>query len=200
MARLRCAKSQKPRHQESGGLTLEHVMRFSAALSICLLLIASNAVLAADDAAFKRNVRDKVLEINDAVIKSDVAKILDLTYPKVVEAMGGREKAIAEMTDSLKRLKAQGFEFIDSKVDEPSDSVKAGDDLFVVVTFEMKIKVPSGGKLRQKSFVIGISPDAGKTWKFVNGDMDIKVVKTMVPNLPDSLKLPARQKAVVEKE
>jgi hypothetical protein len=48
--------------------------------------------------------------------------------------------------------------------------------------------------------VIGVSTNNGKSWTFVNGDLDIKKVKQLLPNLPESLKLPERQKPVIEKE
>jgi hypothetical protein len=57
-----------------------------------------------------------------------------------------------------------------------------------------------GGKILQKSFVIGVSGDEGKSWVFVNGDVDIKQVKKVLPNLPDELKRPEKQKPVFKKD
>jgi len=48
--------------------------------------------------------------------------------------------------------------------------------------------------------VIGVSSDQGKSWTFVNGDLDIKKVKQVLPNLPAQLRLPERQKPVFEKD
>jgi hypothetical protein len=103
------------------------------------------------------------------------------------------------MEAGTKEMKSQGFGFKSVKVDDPSDIIPAGTELYVVVTFQMEMKAP-GGKLTSKSFVIGVSPDAGKTWTFINGDMDIKSVKQVLPDLPDKLKLPDKQKPVFEKD
>ena len=75
----------------------------------------------------------------------------------------------------------------------------AGDDLYIVVPFLLEMKAP-GGKLLQKSFVIGVSSDQGKTWTFVNGDQEMKKIKQVLPDLPDKLKLPERQKPTFEKD
>jgi hypothetical protein len=58
----------------------------------------------------------------------------------------------------------------------------------------------SKGKISQKTFLIGISSDKGKTWTFINGDLDIKRVKSVFPNLPEKLKLPDKEKPVLEND
>lgn len=46
------------------------------------------------------------------------------------------------------------------------------------------------------SYLLGISPDKGKTWTFVDGSglQNEKARKAVLPALPDSLKLPAKGK------
>jgi hypothetical protein len=163
------------------------------------LVLSCSAAQAADDASPKQVAKGKVEEMNNALIKEDFGKVVDLTHPKVVELLGGREKMIAVMESGTKDMKAKGFAFRSAKVDDPTNLVTAGSDQFVVVPFLLEMKAP-GGKLLQKSFVIGVSSDKGKSWSFVNGDMDIKKVKEFLPNLPEDLKLPEKQKPVFEKD
>jgi hypothetical protein len=160
---------------------------------IVVLVMGCCVVRADDAAATAKIVKTKVEEMNDAMIKEDFGKIADLTYPKVVELMGGRDKMISMMESGTKDMKSKGFTFKSCKVEDPSDPVKSGSDLFVVVPFQLEIKAP-GGKLLAKSFVIGVSSDQGKNWGFVNGDLDGKKVKQVLPNLPEELKLPEREK------
>jgi hypothetical protein len=167
-------------------------------ISLCVLVSLCFQARAAEDANVKKLIKAKVKEINDAVIKEDYVKVADLTYPGVVEMAGGRDKLIAVMKSGLKEMKSQGVTFQSGTVDEPSDIVTAGAEQYVVVPFMLTLKVPQG-KLRQKSFVIGVSKDKGKTWTFVNGDLDLKQVKQILPKLPEKLKLPERQKPVLDK-
>src|SRR5262249_25423816 len=153
---------------------------------------------AADNPSVKQVVKGKVEEINNALIKEDFAKVADLTHPKVVKLMGGREKMISAMESGIKDMKSKGYAFRSVKVDAASDPVTAGSDMFVVVPFLLEMKAPKG-RLLQKSFVIGVSSDQGKSWAFVNGDLDVQKVKQVLPNLPEQLKLPERQKPVLEK-
>ena len=154
---------------------------------------------AADPPLPKQVTKEKVEELNAAVIKEDNSKIVDLTHPKIVEMIGGREKMIAVLEAGNKDIKAKGFSFRLSKVDEPSEPVAVGTDQYVVVPFLLEMKAP-GGRLLQKSFVIGVSSDAGKSWTFANGDLDIAKLKLVLPKLPDELKVPKREKPVFEKD
>jgi len=165
-----------------------------------VLVVCCSVVQGEDDVqAMKKTVKGKVEEINNALIKEDYNKVADLTHPSVVKKAGGKEKMIAGMETSLKDMKSKGFSFEAVKVEEPSDPVSSDSEIFVVVPFVLQMKAP-GGKLKSKSFVIGVSSDQGKSWVFVNGDLDIEKVKLILPTLPEKLKLPARQQAVFEKE
>jgi hypothetical protein len=152
---------------------------------------------AADDAKLQQLIRSKADEINQALIKGDYAKIADLTHPAVVKENGGRAKMIATMESAIKDLKAKGVQFRSAKIDAPGNIVTAGSDMYVVVPFSLVLTAP-GKKISQKSFLIGVSSDKGKTWTYLNGDLGEGVVKRLLPNLPPQLKLPMKQAPVVE--
>jgi hypothetical protein len=95
-------------------------------------------------------------------------------------------------------MNAAGFQYLSAKVAEPSEPVQGGEKLFVVVPFELEMRIPNG-KLRQRTFVIGISGDQGKTWTFLNDNGDPKQRHMLVPNLPKALKLPEKSPPVIEK-
>lgn len=166
-------------------------------ISFVGIFVAICAVQAADDASIKKVAKSKTEEINKALINENFGKVADLTYPKLVQLMGGRTKMISAMESGNRDMKSKGFAFVSAKVDSPSDPVMAGSELFIVVPYLLEMKVP-GGKLRQKAFVIGVSSDKGKSWTFVNGDLGAEKVKLVVPSLPDRLKLPEKQEPVVE--
>jgi hypothetical protein len=167
----------------------------SCLLLTCVCLPAR----AADQAQAKKVAKAKTQEINDALIKEDFGKIADLTHRTVVKMMGGRDKMIAVMKAGVKDMKSRGVSFRTVKVGEPSDLVAAGTDLYVVVPFRLELTIP-GKRALQNSFVIGVSGDGGKTWSFVNGDLDDKRLKLVLPNLPPALKLPKRERPTIQKD
>ncbi len=175
-------------------MSMKSFLALLFALAVCCCVTQ-----AADDAPLKKIVKGKVEEMNNAIIKEDFAKVVDLTHPKVVKQAGGREKMISALESGIKGLRSKGYEIRSVKVDDPSDPVAVGSDLFIVVPFLLEMKVP-GGKGRQKSFVIGVSTDQGRSWVFIAGDQDIKQIKMWLPSFPDQLKLPESEKPVIEKD
>jgi hypothetical protein len=164
-----------------------------------VLVLACRASQAGEEDTLKQVVKGKVEEINNSLINEEFGKVVDLTHPKIVEQMGGRQKMIAVLEVGSKEMKSKGFQPCSIKVDTPSDPVKAGLDQYVVVPFLTEIKVP-GGRLLQKASVVGVSGDRGKTWVFVNGDLGRKKIKEVLPNLPEQLKIPEKQRPVFEKD
>jgi len=154
---------------------------------------------AADNPSPKQVVKEKVEEINNALIKEDFAKVIELTHPKAIELVGGKEKAISALESVIKEMKTRGLAFRATKIDDPSDPLAVGTELFVVAPFVLESKAPFG-KVVQKSFYIGVSSDRGKTWVFVNGDYSVDTIKKVLPNLPEKLKLPEHEKPVIVKE
>lgn len=130
-------------------------------------------------------------EIGEAIKAEDYAKIIDLTYPKVIEIMGGREKMIDALKDGMRELKEKGFRFRSLEVSEPGEVLSEGKNTFVVVPTTTEMTAP-GGKIVVKSYLLGISPDGGKAWTFVDGNgigTPEKRAK-ILPKLPEQLKLP----------
>ncbi len=142
----------------------------------------------------------KAEEAAQATIKGEYGKLADLTHPKVVEEMGGRERMIGVMKTGLKEMEAKGFEFRSAKVGETAQVVADGDTMYAVVPLDLEMKAP-GGYLAVKSFLLGVSPDKGKSWTFINGDKaHDATVKKFLPNLPAELKLPKKEQPVFHKD
>lgn len=172
--------------------------RWSGVAAIVLAVVAGSELRAAEKSP-QEIARARAEEINNALITEDYDRIVELTHPKLVELMGGRKKMITTMESGTKDMKAKGVEIRKVTVDKPGEIVKKRDESFVVVPFLIELKAP-GGKLFQKSYVIGVSNDRGKSWKFINGSIERKKIETVVPSLPEELKLPEFQKPVFEKD
>jgi uncharacterized protein (TIGR03067 family) len=150
------------------------------------------------NASLKDSVKAKAEEVNNALMRHDFGKVVDMSHPKVIEMGGGRDKTISMMEARSQDMKSRGVVIRSATVGEPSDPVKSGAELFIVVPFRLEMTFP-GGKAFQDSFVIGDSVDQGKTWVFVDGTGDTKTIKQILPNLPEQLYLPAQQRPILEK-
>jgi hypothetical protein len=134
-----------------------------------------------------------------ATIAGDANRLVDLTYPKVVEMMGGRNKMIAFLEKDFKEAKQKGYGLLPTELNPPTEVLRIGRQRFVILTYQMKMKVP-GGILKQDSTLIGIVDKPGDAWTFVSGNvLDEAKIKFMFPAAADKLKLPARSEPVFEK-
>lgn len=163
-------------------------------LGLCL------SVFAAQDKP-EKTAKSQAEEAAKATVEGKWDKLADLTHPKVVELMGGRDKMVERMTASMKDMKAKGIAFNSAKIEDAATPVAAGKELYTYVPMTLEMKVP-GGTITSKSFLLGVSTDEGKTWKFVDGSGiggNEKLLKEVLPNLPKELKLPKKEKPVFQK-
>jgi hypothetical protein len=165
-----------------------------------VLALATATAKAADDAKLKQLVKEKGQETSNALVKGDYAKVVDLTFPRVVQLGGGREKMIALLKKGVQDMKSRGITFRSAKVETPNQIAKAGRSLIAIVPFTLEMRIPQG-KATQKSFLLGISDDDGKSWTFIDGSkLTQENVKMFVPDFPKTVKLPEKQKPVIEKD
>jgi hypothetical protein len=162
------------------------------------LIVAFGLVARGDDA--KKDDRAKkcekqAKETGKALLDGDYEKLLDKTYPKLVELAGGREKMLSTLRESMKQIEDEGFAFKKVDVDEPTKFGKAGADRIAVVpmTVVMTVTKPQKGTITTRGYLLGISGDDGETWTFIDGaKLDSKSVKLFLPKFPDDFELPEK--------
>jgi hypothetical protein len=140
-------------------------------------------------------VRQLAQEVAAATINGDYERIVDLTYDSVVEYLGGRAETIAQIREGLKTLKGEGIKIKSVDVGEPGEFINDGGTTFVVLPTETEMEMTTPPmKIIGKSYLLGISSDGGKSWKFVDvmgmGMADENLRDEILPLLPKALKLP----------
>jgi len=134
-------------------------------------------------------------ELEDALGRKDYGKVIDLTYPKVIEVAGGREKILEETTKEVQSMEADGVEIISSTCDAPRQFVSEGGNIYAVVPVTSKVKAQDG-IFQTEGSLIAISSDGGKNWTFVDATgKDQTELKKVLPNL-DELSLPPEKPPV----
>jgi hypothetical protein len=171
--------------------------------SLALLALAVCAQLASADPQTER-IRKLAAENSAALTSGNYARLVDLTYPKVVEMIGGRDKMIETLRRGSEDMKAHGSAILGTEVGEPKEVVTAGDKQFAIVPMTVRVQVPDG-TLRSKGFLIAISEDRGKTWTFIDGagvtkepGKEREKLAQVIPDLPTQLSLPAREPPELE--
>lgn len=164
-------------------------------------LLLSSLLCSSAFAADKEAVKKLADEVGQATMKGDYAKVIDMTHPGLVKALGGREKAIQTAKDAMAQVAKQGITLKSFTTGDPEEFFVEGKNTFVVVPNSVVMNFP-GGKLVGKSFLLGISDDDGKTWKFAEGSglHDTKENEKSLPKFPAKLKLPAKEPPVITKD
>jgi hypothetical protein len=157
----------------------------------CTFIIALAVLLPAHLHAQHALVKAKVEECNAALFQGDYEKLIDLTYPGLVEWMGGRQAMLETMENSMKEIKGAGFSFDSSRVEEPTRIVKTKRRTYAVVPYQFVMKAPIG-RFLQRSTMLGVSEDKGKSWTFVDVHNDPETLLLMV--FPDEKGLNKRLK------
>jgi hypothetical protein len=179
-------------YRSTGALALSFVMT--------ALLIATGLTAAPDAADADQHklqlAYTKARATVDALLNRDYQTVVDLTYPKVVELMGGPSREIVFIRDSMKQSESEGIALKQCHVERPTKLAGGDGHLFAVVPETLVLSVPDG-TMTQQSYLLAISDDDGKSWTFIDGgSTSPQRIKQLIPNLPDDLKLPEEHKSV----
>ena len=135
-------------------------------------------------------------EICDAFTNKDYLKVLELTYPKVIETGGGREKMIATMKDEIKGMETEGVALLSTIPGPPTNFVHDAGSIYAVVPLTVKMKAQNG-VYQTEGTLIGISADGGTNWTFIDAaGEDEKKLQVLLPNILEKLKLPSEKPPV----
>jgi hypothetical protein len=140
-------------------------------------------------------------QVKKSVMDGDYAKMADLTHPKIIEVMGGKDKMVAATKAVMDQMKAQQIEIKSYTIDKPGAPVVDDKAAYVILPTKMEMAAPKT-KVVSESYLLGTSTDGGKTWTFVDGTglAQGPVRDAILPNLPKDLKLPDPKPPMVTKE
>jgi hypothetical protein len=146
------------------------------------------------------NAKAQANQLNDAILSGDYEKAADLTYPKLIQLIGGRAKYLALLKGGMNETQSDQFRIIFTVSDDPTDIIEVGSDVYAILPTTMKIKVAEGILVGQSS-LIGVSHDRGKHWTFVDGGKGFshEQLKTLFPAVANRLKIPERKRPVLQR-
>jgi hypothetical protein len=175
-------------------------MSIRASSLIVLAFASVGSCLLAADADPERAAKEQARAACDALVRGDLDKFVGLTNPKLVQAMGGRDRLIELLKAGQKDMAKQGIQLLSTSIQARIELAQGGDDWFAILPYDLEMSVPQGRAL-VRTWLLGISPDQGKNWTFVDGGkLNADAVKRLFPNFPDKLTLPAKQQPQFERK
>jgi hypothetical protein len=118
-----------------------------------------------------------------AVTSGDNNTLADLTYPKIIEMLGGRQKFF----DAVNGIQASGMKIRSVDITTfPADWAEGGGEYFAVLGKRTRLTMPDGAKKQMTGSLLAVSADRGKTWKFADAK-DRATMVSVFPKLPASL-------------
>ncbi len=172
-------------------------MKFRSVIgSIALLAWCSTAFALGEPEvppAVLASAKKSASRMQEAAKRGDWAKVLEYTYPALVERMGGKEKALAFM-----KKQSQSIKFRSVKLGDATQAVRVGDKT-IQVTLPTSVRM--AGPINEAeidSTLLGVSRDGGKTWTFVDVQNPDQV-RAVVPDVSPELKLVSRGKPKMSK-
>jgi hypothetical protein len=115
-----------------------------------------------------------------------------MAYPATIEALGGRERAIATARAMMKEMDELGGALRWMKVGAVSQMVSEAGTMYAVLPTTAELTI-QGRTVPATSYLLGVSTDGGRTWRFADGValMHPETQRRILPSLPASLTLPA---------
>jgi hypothetical protein len=163
------------------------------------LLLTASLPLLAGETTPRQRLKTAAQEIADAYLKEDYARFVRATHPALVQRVGGPDKMLAVLKGVAAEMKAKNFQIKAYTVGEPTDLVQHGSEQYAIVPSTTVVAIPKA-TLTLQTFLVGISPDAGRSWTFIDGtETTEQKLREMLPGFPAELALPRKQAPLVEK-
>jgi hypothetical protein len=163
------------------------------------LIISSLALTLSAPAVAKDNpgdaARKQAALMFNALVRGDLEAVVTYTHPKAVTLMGGKQKFMSMMEKMMSALRARDLRLRSATVSAPQQLVEAGPGrVQVIIPTELVLRSPTTS-LHQPGFLLGLSADGGKAWKFIDTSLaDADALRKAFPECSRQLKIPSRPK------
>lgn len=138
----------------------------------------------------QRNLVASADQLSKAYARKDYATIVDLTYPELVNAMGGKNTMVSQLTTAMNDMEKNGFHIVSITFGAPTKIYEAGMQLHCLLP-QTSISTSKEGTYTSKSSLLAISSDKGKSWTFLDvSQMNKDNIKQLFPDFNPALVFP----------
>jgi hypothetical protein len=139
-------------------------------------------------------------QFNQASLTGDDDRVVELTYPKLIDLMGGREEFLANADAIRSEMESQQLRVLSATAEDPKEIIEVNNKIYAIVPVSMRMKAQEGVMVG-RSFMIGVSEDRGENWRFVSagsGQLDAEQLKLLFPDAADKLQIPEDEEPALE--
>jgi hypothetical protein len=163
----------------------------------CILLftlVLTGFTVSAQD--HRNQIKQIAQLIADATVRGDFGSVLDHTYPKFVNAHGGKDSVLAAIKNGMEKMKAQGtpLEITNAIIGTPGAEVEIGETIYCILPETISLKM-NGQIYDATSSLLALSLDKGQTWWFLDAGNPASLRK-LLPDV-DKLNIPLQTAPVL---
>ncbi len=161
-----------------------------------LLVLVLSCAFMAKAQVDKTKIKAQAEKAAQALLKSDYEVLKTYTYPKIAEEYGGVDRMMATAKSGREDLEAMGISLDSVAVGEPTDPVKAGDQLHCLIPQTTVIRKPDG-TVTTESYLLAVSLDQGNHWYFISiPNLTADAIKGLLSNYNPELVIPEKKPSV----
>lgn len=160
-------------------------------LNFILLSVCGNAQELQEERAL-RAAFFAAKTMGNAMVIKDYDQYVEYNHPYILEKVeGGRSGMVIEIKRQIETLEESGNYVTAAWPSMPNEIIDTANELQCTMQQYVEYRLPNG-KIKSETTIIGISPDRGNTWYFVDAaNRPLTEIKNMFPTLSDRLSLAA---------
>ncbi len=161
-------------------------------LLLCTVVLAYNADAQVEDMeAAKKSAFLAAKTMDEALINRQYDDYVVYNHPKVLEQVkGGRAGMAIQVAQQIKDIEEAGNTITAVWPKMPEVVLDTAGEWQTTLQQFMEYRLPEG-KIKSETTIVGISPDKGKTWYFLDvAGRTLKDLKELFPNLSSRLIIP----------
>lgn len=163
-----------------------------------MIFLLAATIARADEASVKKEALRKAEEYREAVLEDNFEAAADLTYAKLIELSGGREKYIKTIKATKAEMKSQGMKIDFMEVMDPGKPQQTETAIYILVPYQTEMTA-SVGTMVVKSHLLGVKSRSSKKWSFLDTGTDEEQLRKLLPDLPEKFKIPKSENPVLRK-
>lgn len=120
---------------------------------------------------------------------NDFQAYVRFIHPVMIKDAGGRETMV-QITRHSKVTLDEQTDGYDTSVKQPTRLIQGTENLYTIVPQKVTLQLKSDQTINRDSYLLGVSGDNGRTWKFVDGGTDAAKIRQLFPDFPANERLP----------
>jgi hypothetical protein len=133
-------------------------------------------------------------------LQKNYTAYINYVHPKIVSMLGGKQKMIGYLKNTMAEMKRSGFTFDDMQIGEPSPIITTKTEWQSVVPQTIQLGTAQG-KLVTTGYLIAVSSNRGKTWYFIDtSNKTLDDLKKTFPGLSSQIVIPEKEQPKLSNE